>query len=142
MIRRPPRSTLFPYTTLFRSMLTAPDRFVFVPIEDARERWVAKDRMLRTLLASGAAALTAADLNTGVAVGWREGEDPDAVARRIMAAVPDVHVQLPSEVSRLLRASTAFFAALLVGIGALPLVIGGPSLANPMAAAGIERVRD
>src|SRR5690348_17515284 len=25
MIRRPPRSTLFPYTTLFRSRLTAPD---------------------------------------------------------------------------------------------------------------------
>src|SRR3989454_9747847 len=24
MIRRPPRSTLFPYTTLFRSLLTAP----------------------------------------------------------------------------------------------------------------------
>src|SRR5947209_12063699 len=24
MIRRPPRSTLFPYTTLFRSMVTAP----------------------------------------------------------------------------------------------------------------------
>src|SRR3712207_7671519 len=26
MIRRPPRSTLFPYTTLFRSRLTDPDR--------------------------------------------------------------------------------------------------------------------
>src|SRR2546428_3940722 len=27
MIRRPPRSTLFPYTTLFRSHLGIPDRF-------------------------------------------------------------------------------------------------------------------
>src|SRR5256885_10845030 len=26
MIRRPPRSTLFPYTTLFRSLLAAPER--------------------------------------------------------------------------------------------------------------------
>src|SRR5256885_5804401 len=26
MIRRPPRSTLFPYTTLFRSVAVAPDR--------------------------------------------------------------------------------------------------------------------
>src|SRR5256885_9860313 len=26
MIRRPPRSTLFPYTTLFRSMLSAPSQ--------------------------------------------------------------------------------------------------------------------
>src|SRR2546430_4212025 len=30
MIRRPPRSTLFPYTTLFRSKLTAEQREVFV----------------------------------------------------------------------------------------------------------------
>src|SRR2546422_7110370 len=27
MIRRPPRSTLFPYTTLFRSMLPAAEKF-------------------------------------------------------------------------------------------------------------------
>src|SRR5256884_6306464 len=27
MIRRPPRSTLFPYTTLFRSIVGAPDQF-------------------------------------------------------------------------------------------------------------------
>src|SRR5437588_2716579 len=26
MIRRPPRSTLFPYTTLFRSVVTEPDK--------------------------------------------------------------------------------------------------------------------
>src|SRR5258706_11784515 len=36
MIRRPPRSTLFPYTTLFRSMLLQPDkvvtRYILVPL--------------------------------------------------------------------------------------------------------------
>src|SRR5215470_1437490 len=57
--------------------LTAPDRFVMVPIADARRQWVAKDPMLRTLLASGAAPLHASDLNTGAAVGWRDGEDPE-----------------------------------------------------------------
>lgn len=123
-------------------MLTAPDRFVIVPIADAREQWVAKDAMLRTLLASGAAALTAADLNTGVAVGWRAGEDPDAVARRIRERVAGVNVQLPSEVSAQLRSSTAFFATLTVAIGALGLVIGGLSLANTIAAAVFERIRD
>jgi putative ABC transport system permease protein len=123
-------------------MLTAPDRFVIVPIADAREQWVAKDPMLRTLLASGAAALTAADLNTGAAVGWREDEDPDAVARRIRERVAGVNVQLPSELSELLQSSTAFFATLTVGIGALALVIGGLSLANTIAAAVFERIRD
>ncbi len=123
-------------------MLTAPDRFVIVSIVDAREQWVAKDGMLRTLLASGAAALTASDLNTGAAVGWREGEDPDAVALRIRERVPAVNVQIPSELSKLLRTSTAFFAALTTGIAALGLLIGGLSLANTVAAAVFERIRD
>ena len=123
-------------------MLTAPDRFVIVPIEDARPQWVAKDPLLRTALASGGIALQASDLNTGAAVGWRDGEDPDAVARRIAAQVPGVNVQVPSELSGLLRSSTAFFSALLVGIGVLALVIGGLSLANTVAAAVFERIRD
>ncbi|HXG15845.1 MAG TPA: ABC transporter permease [Calidithermus sp.] len=122
--------------------LTAPDRFVIVSIADAREYWVANDPLLRTLLASGAAPLTAADLNTGAAVGWDEGQDPDAVARRIAEQVPGVNVHQPSELSRVLRASTAFFSALLAGIGVLALVIGGLSVANTVAAAVFERVRD
>jgi putative ABC transport system permease protein len=123
-------------------MLTAPDRFVIVPIEDARAQWVAKDPMLRTILASGAAAIQAGDLNTGAAVGWKDGEDPDAVARRIRARVPDVNVQIPSELSQVLRSSTAFFSALVGGIAALALVIGGLSLANTVAASVFERIRD
>jgi putative ABC transport system permease protein len=123
-------------------MMTAPDRFIIVPIADARDQWVAKDRLLRTLLASGAVALRAEDLNTGAAVGWRAGEDPDAVAHRIRERVTGVNVQIPSELSALLRSSTAFFSALLVGIGVLAFVIGGLSLANTVAAAVFERIRD
>jgi putative ABC transport system permease protein len=123
-------------------MMTAPDRFVIVPIADAREQWVAKDPMLRTVLASGAIPLRAQDLNTGAAVGWRDGEDPDIVAARIKERVPGVNVQMPSELSRLLRSSTAFFSALLVGIAVLALVIGGLSLANTITAAVFERIRD
>src|SRR2546427_12072761 len=122
MIRRPPRSTLFPYTTLFRSVgvldrtLTALVRFVLVSIADARTQWVAKDPMLRTVLASGAVPVRAEDLNTGAAVGWQTGEDPDVVARRIAERVAGVNVQIPSELSRPLRASTGVFSALLTGI--------------------------
>jgi putative ABC transport system permease protein len=123
-------------------MLTAPDRFVIVSIADARDQWVAKDPLLRTALVSGALALTASDLNTGAAVGWRDGEDPDAVALRIRDSVPGVNVQIPSELSMLLRQSTAFFSALLVGIATLGFVIGGLSLANTIAAAVFERIRD
>src|SRR2546430_14996036 len=37
MIRRPPRSTLFPYTTLFRS---APDLYVCNDFEDPDQFWI------------------------------------------------------------------------------------------------------
>jgi ABC-type antimicrobial peptide transport system permease subunit len=122
--------------------LTAPDRFVIVPIADARELWVAQDRLLQTLLASGAAPLRAEDLNTGAAVGWQEGEDPDTVARRIVLEVPGVQVQVPSELSQSLRSSTAFFSSLLVGLAVLGFVIGGLSVANTVAASVFERLRD
>jgi putative ABC transport system permease protein len=123
-------------------MLTAPDRFVIVSITDAREQWVAKDPLLRTALASGALALRADDLNTGAALGWRDGVDPDALALRVRARVPGINVQVPSELSALLRSSTAFFSALLVGMGTLGFVIGGLSLANTVTAAVFERIRD
>src|SRR3712207_7607784 len=43
MIRRPPRSTLFPYTTLFRSLARAyPDTFIQTHVSENRDecRWV------------------------------------------------------------------------------------------------------
>ena len=127
-----------PYTVVgvLERMLTAPDRFAVVPLEDARELLLAKDPILLNL------TLGRRDLNTGAAVGWLPAEDGDAVARRIARTVPGVNVTIPSELSRVLRSSTAFFSALLVGIGALGLVIGGLSLSNTVAAAVFERIRD
>ncbi len=121
--------------------LTAPDRFAIVSIEAARDLWLAKDPLLRQVFGAGA-TLSLDDLNTGAAVGWVDGEDPDAVARRIAQRVAGVNITIPSEVSRLLRSSTAFFSALLVGIGTLGLLIGALSLANTVTAALFERIRD
>ena len=120
--------------------LTAPDRFAMVPIEDARDLWLRRDPLLVQLF--GAGGLGRGDLNSGAAVAWRPGEDPDAVARRIQESVAGVNVTIPGEVSRLLKESTAFFSALLLGVGALGLVIGGLSLSNTVTAAVFERIRD
>jgi putative ABC transport system permease protein len=131
--------------------LTAPDRFVIVSIDDARELWLAKDPLLQRVLGGGAPGapgaggipgLSLQDLNTGAAVGWADGVDPDALARRIAEHVPGVNITIPSEVSRTLASSTAFFSALIAGIGALGLIIGGLSLANTVTAAVFERIRD
>src|SRR5256714_13635159 len=54
MIRRPPRSTLFPYTTLFRSMRAPRMRFFHVPLfYVSTERVLLNVRMPRTNLAKG-----------------------------------------------------------------------------------------
>jgi putative ABC transport system permease protein len=120
--------------------LTAPDRFAIVPLEDARDLWLRRDPLLIQVFRGG--GLTRADLNSGAAVAWKPGEDPDALARRIQTSVRGVNVTVPGELSKLLRQSTAFFSALLLGMGVLGLVIGGLSLSNTVTAAVFERIRD
>jgi putative ABC transport system permease protein len=122
--------------------LTAPDRFAIVPLDDARDLWLRRDPLLVQVFAGGAGGMARRDLNTGAAVAWADGVDADDLARRIQAGVPGVNVTIPGELSRLLRQSTAFFSALLFGIGVLGLVIGGLSLSNTVTAAVFERIRD
>src|SRR5258707_11016349 len=60
MIRRPPRSTLFPYTTLFRSVLELdvndPDQIAAV-VTDIEQRWGALDGILHAIAFAPADAL-------------------------------------------------------------------------------------
>ncbi len=130
----------FAVVGILEKTFTAPDRFALVALEDARELWLRRDPLLVQVF--GAGSLRRGDLNTGAAVGWNDGEDPDALAYRIRASVAGLNVTIPGELSRLLRQSTAFFSALLLGIGALGLLIGGLSLANTVTAAVFERIRD
>src|SRR2546422_6564852 len=50
MIRRPPRSTLFPYTTLFRSLRIATWPIVEPVVSGLRSRWIT-GRILRSTYA-------------------------------------------------------------------------------------------
>jgi putative ABC transport system permease protein len=131
----------FEVVGILERLLTAPDRFAVVPIEDARELWLALDPTLRTLFGAGG-VLAPEDLNTGAAVGWADGVEPDALAARIRREVPGVNVAAPGEVARQLAASTAFFVWLMTGITGIGLLIGGLSLSNTVAASTFERIRD
>ncbi len=122
--------------------LTAPDRFAIVTIEDARDLWLRRDPLLVQVFGGGSGSLGRDDLNTGAAVGWMGGQNPDALARRLQSQVTGINVTIPGELSQVLRTSTAFFSALLFGIGVLGLVIGGLSLSNTVTAAIFERIRD
>jgi putative ABC transport system permease protein len=131
----------FEVVGVLERLLTAPDRFVMVALEDARDLWLALDPTLRTLFAGGG-PLAREDLNTGAAVGWADGTDPEALAARIRREVPGVNVAPPGQVARQLEASTRFFGWLIAGVGGIGLLIGGLSLSNTVAAATFERIRD
>ncbi len=126
---------------ILERLLTAPDRFAIVPLEDARDLWLALDPTVRFLFAPGG-PVAREDLNTGAAVGWAPGVDADALAARIRREVPGVNVAPPGEVARRLAASTVFFTWLLAGVGGIGLLVGGLSLSNTMAASMFERLRD
>lgn len=122
-------------------LLTAPDRFVIVSLEDGRDLWLDLDPTLRALFATGG-PLRRDDLNSGAAVGWEDGADPDALAARIRREVAGVNVVPPGEVARQLRSSTDFFSWLLAGVAGIGLLIGGLSLSNTVAASTFERIRE
>ncbi len=131
----------FEVVGVLERLLTAPDRFAVLSLEDARDLWLALDPTLRALFASGG-PLSRQDLNTGAAVGWADGADPNGLAARIRREVPGVNVAPPGEVARQLEASTTFFTWLLAGVGGIGLLIGGLSLSNTVAASTFERIRD
>lgn len=131
----------FEVVGVLERLLTAPDRFAVLPIEDARDLWLALDPTLRALFGAGG-VLAREDLNTGAAVGWADGVEPDALAARIRRDVAGVNVAAPGEVARQLAASTAFFSWLMAGIAGIGLLIGGLSLSNTVAASTFERIRD
>lgn len=122
-------------------LLTAPDRWAIVPLEDGRDILVGLDPALRALVTAGA-PFGRGDLNTGAAVSWTDGVDPDELAARIRREVPGVNAVPPGEVARRLAAATAFFSWLLGGVGAIGLLVGGLSLSNTVAASTFERIRD
>src|SRR2546425_8119429 len=90
MIRRPPRSTLFPYTTLFRSFGDA-----FALLSD----------FVRTLRADGH-AIEHVDLGGGLGIPYRDDNEPpphpDAYADLVKRATKDLGCTLIFEPGRLI----------------------------------------
>src|SRR5690349_22882475 len=76
MIRRPPRSTLFPYTTLFRSQVEVGDALAEIETDKASMELEAEDAGVLTRIIAGEGDEVA--VGEAIAVISADGEAPDA----------------------------------------------------------------
>src|SRR2546427_5268253 len=83
MIRRPPRSTLFPYTTLFRSLLPTPPAVLTVTIPTAESRDAVR-RAMRAAVERGSDLLGIVENMVGPQFPGTAGDD---LAREFNAPV-------------------------------------------------------
>src|SRR3712207_8022621 len=80
MIRRPPRSTLFPYTTLFRSLALVAQGMT---AEEIASRLYISYETVRTHLRNARAKLGARTVTEAVAVALQRGEIRDRKSTRL-----------------------------------------------------------
>src|SRR5258708_9049251 len=78
MIRRPPRSTLFPYTTLFRSFLEKLERFDEARAEFERAASLTRNARERALLLERSSATVRSEEHTS------ELQSPDHIVCRLL----------------------------------------------------------
>src|SRR3712207_7034271 len=80
MIRRPPRSTLFPYTTLFRSILS----LAVLPRNCLRKRgsFTSSPRGSRYTTSSTISTLPEVEIFTRKVIGWRSEEHTSELQSR------------------------------------------------------------
>jgi len=120
--------------------LTGPDSFVFMPFALAERLLVDAEPMLRRMAqVPGARVLPVA---TAAAVFWHAGEDPEAVAAQIRAAVPGLTVMSPRETAAQIDRAMVFLNAVVLGSGLVALVVASLAVANTMVTAVVERRRE
>ena len=117
--------------------LTGPDSFVFMPFPTAQELLLESDPVLRGLALEPGAHLL--PLATAAAVFWDDGEDPEAVARRIPERLEHVSVLSPGDAAAQVDRALAVMKGLVVGSGSVALVIAVLAVANTMLTAVAER---
>ena len=116
--------------------LTSPDITAQVPLATAQQLY------LGDLPPLVAASLTATDLANQIIVYPNEGADFKAVAASIEAAVDNAATMTGAEWNDTVGATTAIFNAIIVGVAAISLIVGGLSVINTMAMSVAERTRE
>jgi putative ABC transport system permease protein len=102
----------------------------------------AQDLLVSTLPPIVQANLEASDLATSMVVFPDPGIEPQTLAARIEAAVPEVAAMTGKDFDEQIGSATAILNSILVGIALISLAVGGLSVINTMAMSIAERTRE
>jgi putative ABC transport system permease protein len=121
---------------ILQPTLTAPDMTAFLPLAAAQELFLAT---LPTTLSRG---LDATHLASMVVVYPADGTDPGVLADRIEATAAQVTTVTAADFDQEVGTTTLIFNAIIIGVAAISLIVGGLSVINTMAMSVSERTRE
>jgi putative ABC transport system permease protein len=130
------RDRTFEVIGTLQQTLTAPDTTAYVPLATAQALYLTD---LPPLVAD---SLDAAEIVNQVIAYPEEGADIAVVASAIEAAVENSATMTAAEFEETVGATTAIFNAIIVGVAAISLIVGGLSVINTMAMSVAERTRE
>ena len=116
--------------------LSSPDTNGFIPLSTAQALYLGD---LPPLVAE---SLQADELANQIVVFPEVGVDPTTVAAAIEAAVENSATMTGAEFSETVGATTVIFNAIIIGVAAISLIVGGLSVINTMAMSVAERTRE
>ena len=116
--------------------LTSTDTNGFIPLSTAQALYLGD---LPPLVAE---SLQADELANQIVVFPEVGADPTTVAAAIEAAVENSATMTGAEFSETVGATTVIFNAIIIGVAAISLIVGGLSVINTMAMSVAERTRE
>jgi putative ABC transport system permease protein len=116
--------------------LTSPDFTALVPLATAQQIYLGD---LPPLVAQ---SLAADELANQIIVYPEAGADFDAIAADIEANVENAATMTGAEFGETVGATTSIFSAIIIGVAAISLIVGGLSVINTMAMTVAERTRE
>ena len=147
--------------------MTGPDSYIFMDLSDAREVLITQNPTLKDLREKSASAkktladpsfgylspdvqsqiAQAANFNdedviTGASVSWKDGVDPEKLAKDIKVHVKDVKTLSPAEGKKMIESISVLMNAVIVGSALIALLVGSLSVINTMIMSVSERRRE
>jgi putative ABC transport system permease protein len=130
------RGETFEVIGTLQATLTAPDTTGYIPLSTAQQLYITD---LPPLVAE---SLVADEVVNQVIAYPEEGADEATVASAIEASVANSATMTGAEFQETVGATTLIFNAIIIGVAAISLIVGGLSVINTMAMSVAERTRE